>query len=127
MDVSKVSHKRFIEAKQKVTLKYKDAKIIVDGRNQYYISSGGRDVCNLTIGNTIDDYSFEQTYECDTDNEIDKFNSTINNVPNIPHSKSIKEAWLKAEVAIKSLHIVERNSSKFSDEKAMKQAIKDFE
>ena len=127
MDVSKASHERFIEAKKKVTRKYNDAKTMIDGRGQYYISSEGRDVCNLTIGNTMDDYSFNQTYECDTEWEMDKFNSTLNNVPHIPHSNSVKEAWLKAEVAIKSLHVVERNSSKFSNEKAMKQAIKDFE
>jgi|TARA_R110000782_G_scaffold45868_3_gene101717 hypothetical protein len=127
MDVSQLSYERFIEAKEKVTRKYNDAKTMIDGRGQYYISSGGRDVCNLTIGNTIDDYSFGQTYECDTDCEMDKFSSAINNVPHIPHSNSVKEAWIKAEVAIKSVHVVERNSSKFSNEKAMKQAIKDFE
>ena len=127
MDVSQASYERFMEAKKKVTRKYKDANVMVDGVGQYYIESGGRDICNLAIGNTMDDYSFDQTYECDTEWEMDKFNSTLSNVPHIPHSNSIKEAWLKAEVAIKSLHVVERNSNKFSNEKAMKQALKDFE
>lgn len=127
MDISKISHERFLEAKKKVTRKYKDAKTMIDPQGQYYILSRGRDICNLAIGNTMDSYEFNQTYECDTDWEMNKFNSVMDNVPQIPHSNSIKEAWLKAEVAIKSVHVVERNSNKFSNEKAMKQAIRDFE
>ena len=45
----------------------------------------------------------------------------------IPHSNTVKEAWLKTEVAIKSYHVVNRNSNKFSDDKVMKKMAKDFE
>ena len=52
------------------------------------------------------------------------FNAALNKVTTIPHSNSIKEAWLKTEVAIKSYHVVDRNSSKFSDDKVMKKMAK---
>jgi len=39
----------------------------------------------------------------------------------------VVEAWLKTEVAIKSYHVVNRNSNKFSDDKVMKKMAKDFE
>ena len=39
-------------------------------------------------------------------------------------SDSVKEAWLKTEVAIKSYHVVERNSNKFNDEKVMQKMAK---
>tara|TARA_R110002167_G_scaffold41441_3_gene126575 strand:- start:1871 stop:2257 length:387 start_codon:yes stop_codon:yes gene_type:complete len=128
MDVSKISHERFLEAKKKVTRKYKDAKTSMNSHGQYYISTkGNKDICNLAIGNALERYEFGQTYECDTDYELYSFNSSMDKVPMVPHSDTVKEAWLKAEVAIKSVHVIERNSSKFSNEKAMKQAINDFE
>ena len=55
------------------------------------------------------------------------FNAALNKVATIPHSDTIKEAWLKTEVAIKSYHVVNRNSNKFSDDKVMKKRAKDFE
>ena len=42
----------------------------------------------------------------------------------IPHSNSVKEAWIKTEIAIKSYHVVERNSNKFNDEKVMQKMAK---
>ena len=45
----------------------------------------------------------------------------------IPHSDSVKEAWMKTEIAIKSYHIVNRNSNKFSDEKVARKMARDFE
>jgi hypothetical protein len=55
---------------------------------------------------------------------MQRFNSILNNIVTIPHSNSVKEAWLKTEVAIKSYHVVDRNSNKFSDEKIMKKMMK---
>ena len=45
----------------------------------------------------------------------------------IPHSDTVKAAWMTAEVAIKSYHVVNRNNNKFSDDKVMKKMAKDFE
>ena len=45
----------------------------------------------------------------------------------IPHSDSVKAAWMTTEVAIKSYHVVNRNSNKFSDDKVMRKMAKDFE
>ena len=58
---------------------------------------------------------------------INGFNSTLNKITTIPHSDSVKEACMKTEVAIKSYYTVDRNSSKFSDDKVMKKMAKDFE
>ena len=56
---------------------------------------------------------------------LDNFNATLNKVATIPHSKTVIGAWQQAEIAIKSYHVVDRNNSKFSDEKIMKKALKD--
>ena len=45
----------------------------------------------------------------------------------IPHSDTVKAAWLTTEVAIKSYHVVNRNTNKFSDEKVARKMAKDFE
>ena len=42
-------------------------------------------------------------------------------------SDTVKEAWIKTEVAIKSYHVVNRNNNKFSDEKIMRKMVKDFD
>jgi|TARA_B110000908_G_C10225767_1_gene437819 phosphopantetheinyl transferase (holo-ACP synthase) len=128
MNVSNITQERFLEAKKKVTRKYNEASTRMDSFGKYFVvTKGGRDICNLPIGVALDNYKFNQTPHCDTDDELRSFNSTLNKIPLIPHSNSVKEAWLKAEVAIKSIHIVDRNSTKFNDEKAQKEAIKDFE
>ena len=79
---------------------------------------------NAQIGNVINGFNFDQTEYCDSDYELDRFNSQLNKVSMIPHSDSVKEAWLKTEVAIKSYHVVERNSNKFNDEKVMQKMSK---
>ena len=58
---------------------------------------------------------------------LNGFNSTLNKITMIPHSDTVKAAWMTTEVAIKSYHVVNRNSSKFSDDKVMKKMAKDFE
>ena len=55
------------------------------------------------------------------------FNSTLDKITMIPHSDTVKAAWMTAEVAIKSYHVVNRNNNKFSDDKVMKKMAKDFE
>ena len=125
MDISKISHERFLEAKKKITRKYPNARTIMDSEGKYYVATeNGRDICNLQIGNSLNSFKFDQTEYCDTDYEIDRFNSQLNKISMIPHSDSVKEAWLKTEVAIKSYHVVERNSNKFNDEKVMKKMTK---
>ena len=55
------------------------------------------------------------------------FNSTLDKITIIPHSDSVIAAWMTTEVALKSYHVVNRNSNKFSDDKVMKKMAKDFE
>ena len=125
MNVANISKERFLEAKKKITRKYPNARTIMDSQGKYYVATeDGRDICNLQIGNSLNSFKFDQTEYCDTDYEIDRLNSQLNKISMIPHSDSVKEAWLKTEVAIKSYHVVERNSNKFKDEKVMKKMAK---
>ena len=111
MNVANISKERFLEAKKKITRKYPNAKTMMDSEGKYYVATeNGRDICNLQIGNSLNSFKFDQTEYCDTDYEIARFNSQLNKISMIPHSNSVKEAWLKTEVAIKSYHVVERNS-----------------
>ena len=122
MNVENISKERFEKAKKKIIKKYPGAKTMVDPEGKYYVAtSKGRDICNLQVSQTINDYNF------DGDDDLYGFNAALNKVTMIPHSNSVKEAWLKTEVAIKSYHVVDRNSSKFSDDKVMKKMAKDFE
>jgi hypothetical protein len=125
MNVNNISKERFLEAKKKITRKYPNAKTMMDGEGKYYVATeSGRDICNLQIGGTINDFKFNQTEYCDASFELDRFNSQLNKISMVPHSNSVKEAWLKTEVAIKSYHVVERNSNKFNDEKVMQKMAK---
>jgi hypothetical protein len=122
MRVDNISQERFEKAKKKIIKKYPGARTMVDPNGQYYVATkNGRDINNLQIGQTMEAYNFE--YEED----LYGFNAALNKVTTIPHSDSVKEAWMKTEVAIKSYHVVDRNSSKFSDDKVMKKMAKDFE
>ena len=128
MNVANISKERFLEAKKKITRKYPNAKTMMDSEGKYYVATeNGRDICNLQIGNSLNSFKFDQTEYCDTDYEMDRFNSQLSKISMIPHSDSVKEAWLKTEVAIKSYHVVNRNSNKFSDDKVMRKMAKDFE
>ena len=121
MNVANISKERFLEAKKKITRKYPNARTIMDSQGKYYVATeDGRDICNLQISNSLNSFKFDQTEYCDTDYEMDRFNEQLNKISMVPHSDSVKEAWLKTEVAIKSYHVVERNSNKFNDEKVMK-------
>ena len=116
MNVANISKERFLEAKKKITRKYPNARTIMDSQGKYYVATeDGRDICNLQIGNSLNSFKFDQTEYCDTDYEMDRLNNQLNKISMIPHSNSVKEAWLKTEVAIKSYHVVERNSNKFND------------
>ena len=122
MNVDNITQERFLEAKKKVTKKYPDARTMVDPEGRYFVATAnGRDINNLQIGQAIDSYNFEN------EDDLYGFHTTLNKITTIPHSRSIKEAWLKTEVAIKSNHVVARNSSKFSDDKVMQKMMKDFE
>ena len=122
MNIENISKERFLEAKKKVTKKYPDARTMVDPEGRYFVATlNGRDINNLQIGQAIDSYNFEN------EDDLYGFHSTLNKLTTIPHSRSVKEAWLKTEVAIKSNHVVARNSSKFSDEKIIQKMAKDFE
>ena len=94
----------------------------MDPEGKYFVATeNGRDINNLQIGQTIDGYNFKD------ENDLYGFNTALNKIATIPHSDSVKEAWMKTEVAIKSYHIVNRNSNKFSDEKVTRKMAKDFE
>ena len=53
--------------------------------------------------------------------------ASVQAVCNAVWTDSVKEAWLKTQQAIKSYHVVERNTNKFSDEKVTRKMAKDFE
>ena len=89
---------------------------VLNGKLDFYFAK--IDICNLQVGQVVDTYNF------DNEEDLHGFNNALNKVSTIPHSNSIKEAWLKTEVAIKSYHVVERNSNKFNDEKVMKKMAK---
>ena len=122
MKVNNISQKRFEKAKKKITKKYPGAHTMVDPNGKYFVATeSGRDINNLQIGQTMDSYDF------DGEDDLYGFNTTLNKITTIPHSNTVKEAWLTTEVAIKSYHDVNRNSNKFSDDKVMKKMMKDFE
>ena len=122
MNVDNISKERFLEAKKRIVKKYPGARTIMDPNGQHYVATeNGRDINNLQVSQAINGYNFEG------EDDLYGFNKTLNKVCEIPHSDSVKEAWMKTEVAIKSYYVVERNSSKFSDDKVMKKMAKDFE
>jgi len=122
MQVNNISQERFEKAKKKITKKYPGAHTIMDPSGKYYVATAdGRDICNIQIGQAINSYEFND------DSDLYGFNSTLNKITMIPHSDSVMAAWMTTEVAIKSYHVVDRNSSKFSDDKVMKKMAKDFE
>ena len=122
MQVNNITQERFLEAKKKVTKKYPGAKTMRDHLGKYFVAtSDGRDINNLQVSQAINTYAF------DDESDLLGFNAALNKIATVPHSNSIKEAWLKTEVAIKSYHVVNRNSNKFSDDKVMKKMAGDFE
>ena len=122
MNVNSISKERFEKAKKVIIKKYPGAHTVMDPNGKYYVATkNGRDINNLQIGQTMDAYEFED------EDDLYGFNAALNKITTIPHSNTIKEAWLTTEVAIKSYHVVNRNSNKFSDDKVMKKMIKDFE
>ena len=117
-----ISKERFLKAKKTITKKYPGAHTMRDPQGKFYVATAnGRDICNLSVGQAIDAYDF------DGEDDLYGFNAALNKIATIPHSNTIKEAWLKTEVAIKSYHVVNRNNNKFSDDKVMKKMAKDFE
>ena len=121
-EMNNISKEKFLEAKKKVTKKYPGAKTIMDPLGKYYVAtSDGRDICNLQVSQTINNYDFGD------EEDLYGFNAALNKVATIPHSTTVKEAWIKTEVAIKSYHVVDRNNNKFSDEKVIRKMAKDFE
>jgi len=122
MNVDNITQERFLQAKKRITKKYPGAQTMIDPEGKYFVATAnGRDINNLQIGQTMDSYNF------DGEDDLYGFNAALNKISMIPHSDSVKEAWMKTEVAIKSYHIVNRNSNKFSDDKVMKKIAKDFE
>ena len=120
--MNNISQERFLKAKKAITKKYPGAHTMRDPQGKFYVATAnGRDICNLQVGQVIDSYNF------DGEDDLYGFNAALNQVTTIPHSNTIKEAWLKTEVAIKSYHVVNRNNNKFSDDKVMKKMAKDFE
>ena len=122
MNVNNISKERFEKAKKGILKKYPGAHTKVDPEGKYYVATkNGRDINNLQIGQTMDAYNF------DGEDDLYGFNSTLDKITMIPHSDSVKAAWMTTEVAIKSYHVVNRNSNKFSDDKVMKKMARDFE
>ena len=122
MNVDNISKERFEKAKKKIMKKYPGAHTKVAPEGKYYVATAdGRDICNLQIGQAINNYNF------DGEDDLYGFNSTLDKITMIPHSDSVKAAWMTTEVALKSYHVVNRNTNKFSDEKVARKMAKDFE
>ena len=122
MNVENISQERFEKAKKGIIKKYPGAHTVIDSNGKYFVATkNGRDINNLQISQAIKAYDFED------ESDLYGFNAALNKVTTIPHSSTVVEAWLKTEVAIKSYHVVNRNSNKFSDDKVMKKMTKDFE
>ena len=122
MNVENITQERFLQAKKRIIKKYPGAQTMVDPEGKYFVATAsGRDINNLQIGQTINNYNFE------SDDDLYGFNAALNKVSMIPHSDSVKEACMKTEIAIKSYHIVNRNSNKFSDEQVARKMARDFE
>ena len=122
MNVNNISKERFEKAKKGIIKKYPGAKTVIDPYGKYYVATAdGRDINNLQISQAINAYDF------DGEDDLYGFNAALNKISTIPHSDTIKEAWLKTEVAIKSYHVVNRNNNKFSDDKVMRKMAKDFD
>ena len=115
---------KFQKIKKTIQKKYPNAKTMMDNNVKYYVATeDGRDICNIQISQTVNKYKFNQTEGYIEG--LDNFNSTLNKIAKIPHADSVMKAWVQAEVAIRSNHIVNRNNGKFSDEKIMKKIIQD--
>ena len=115
---------KFQKIKKTIQKKYPNAKTMMDNNGKYYVATeDGRDICNIQISQTVNKYKFNQTEGYIEG--LDNFNSTLNKIATIPHADSVMKAWVQAEVAIRSNHIVNRNNGKFSDEKIMKKIIQD--
>ena len=128
MNVDNISKERFLKAKKRIVKKYPGAKTLIDPEGKYYVATeDGRDICNLQVSRAMNNHKFDQTEDSSTDGELYRFNKMLDQVCMIPHSDSVKAAWMTTEVAIKSYHVVERNSNKFSDDKVMKKMANDFE
>ena len=120
MNIDNISKERFEKAKKIITKKYPGAKTMVDPHGKYFVATAnGRDINNLQVSQVINAYDFEG------EDDLYGFNAALNKVATIPHSETITKAWQQAEIAIKSFHVVDRNNSKFSDEKIMKKTLKD--
>ena len=115
---------KFQKIKKTIQKKYPNAKTMMDNNGKYYVATeDGRDICNIQISQTVNKYKFNQTEGYIEG--LDNFNSTLNKIAKIPHADSVMKAWVQAEVAIRSNHIVNRNNGKFSDEKIMKKILQD--
>ena len=115
---------QFLKTKKKVLKKYPNAKTMMDNRGKYYVATeDGRDICKIQISQTLNKYKFNQSEGYGEG--LEGFNSALNKIAKIPHTDSVMKAWMQAEVAIRSNHIVNRNSGKFSDEKIMKKILQD--
>ena len=115
---------KFLQDKKKVLNKYPNAKTMMDNKGKYYVATeDGRDICNIQISQTIGRFKFNQSEGYSEG--VNDLNATLNQIATIPHADTVMKAWSQAEVAIRSNHIVNRNNSKFSDEKIMKKILQD--
>ena len=114
--------------KKRIVKKYPGAKTLMDPEGKYFVATeDGKDICNLQVSKAMNNHKFDQTEDSSTDGELYRFNKMLDQVCMIPHSDSVKAAWMTTEVAIKSYRAVSRNTDKFSDDKVMKKMAKDFE
>lgn len=114
--MNKVTQEKFLKSKKYITKIFPNAKTKSDQTNQYWVDDGmGHDICNLNIKNTIDKFDFD--LNMDYESEFRRFENALYKEPITPKSKTVKEAWVKAEQMYKTNKTLQRNSDKFSDDK----------
>ena len=88
MKTNSISQERFEKAKKKIIKKYPGAHTMVDPNGKYFVATeNGRDINNLQIGQTMNNYNFEN------DDDLYGFHAALNKITTIPHSNTVKDLY----------------------------------
>ena len=121
MNINNTSKERFLKAKKGILKKYPNAKTMMDSEGKYYVATeNGRDICNIQVGNTLNNFNFDKTENCDTNYEMQRFNSVLNNIDTklqtIAETKQTMEDLQGDMVDFKNLFNNRSDRGKFGEE-----------
>ena len=95
---------RFQLAKKNVLRRFPKAVTEADSRGKFYVAQNGVDICNKEMNKAVKrGAGFEE----------------LDLIKQVKHSDTILEAWLNAESMIVANRVIESNTERFSDEKAV--------